>query len=266
MKSVEILGYPVDTRTPKEIIQVLLNSKRPMRILQINPETVMALDKEDNIKFIENVDIFAPNGVGIQWAATFQQKPSFGYFLKTLFWVFFKTDRLKAPLAERFNSASFTWPLLEGLSKQKSAKILIAGSPKDSSITTTAAHIRKLSENLQVLSFDTANFDQTKQGHLTKLAQGEQPDLVLLGIGYPAQEHAASALRSKLPKGIIVSEGGTFDYELFGGTIKRAPAAWQNSGVEWLWRLLQEPVRLKRQLALLKFIFLLYKSSRKSLR
>jgi len=46
--------------------------------------------------------------------------------------------------------------------------------------------------------------------------------------------------------------GGTYD--VFTGHVKRAPKAWQNLGLEWLYRLLSQPSRIKRQFKLLKFV------------
>jgi len=261
MNKIILLGHQIDTRTAEEIISAVISTARPTRILQINPEIMVALHNQNQSQLVKNVDIFAPNGVGIQWAAAYKQKPSFGYLLKTFLWIFLRRDKLKEPLSERFTSSNFTWPLLETLAKRKTdSKIIIAGSPKKGNIESTASHLRKLGQNLHIISFDTTNFNAIKHSQLVKLAKQEQPDLILLGIGYPAQEQVASSLRDKLTKGIIITEGGTFDYQQFGGQIKRAPLGWQNNGLEWLWRLLQEPIRIKRQIALLKFVFLVYKS------
>lgn len=262
MKTTEVLGIAISHETPGEVIESLVKTDQPVRVLQINPEIAVALNKSnDQSELIGNVDMFVPNGVGIQWAARYGKKPGFWHLLKTLSWILFRPEKIKRPLSERFTSSSFTLPLLERLSAaDKPVHVLVAGSPKGGHIEDTAAHIRKLGRNLKATSFDTANFDHAKQTDLITLAKHEKPDLILLGIGYPKQEETASVLRSKLDHGIIVTEGGTFDYELFGGNIKRAPESWQRLGLEWLWRLAQEPSRLFRQMALLKFIFLVYKS------
>ena len=46
--------------------------------------------------------------------------------------------------------------------------------------------------------------------------------------------------------------GGTYD--VFTGHVKRAPKVWQNLGLEWLYRLLSQPTRIKRQLRLLRYL------------
>jgi N-acetylglucosaminyldiphosphoundecaprenol N-acetyl-beta-D-mannosaminyltransferase len=71
-------------------------------------------------------------------------------------------------------------------------------------------------------------------------------DILFLALGSPRQEkwfakHKDSLTYVRVCQGI----GGTLD--TIGGTVKRAPAAWCNLGLEWLYRLLSEPSRIKRQ-------------------
>ena len=54
------------------------------------------------------------------------------------------------------------------------------------------------------------------------------------------------------PDALYMGIGGTYDG--FTGHVKRAPKIWQNLGLEWLYRLILQPSRLRRQLKLLKFI------------
>jgi N-acetylglucosaminyldiphosphoundecaprenol N-acetyl-beta-D-mannosaminyltransferase len=53
---------------------------------------------------------------------------------------------------------------------------------------------------------------------------------------------------------VVIGEGGSFDYNQLGGGIKRAPKWMRKSGLEWLWRLLIQPSRFRRQLAIPLFI------------
>ena len=73
------------------------------------------------------------------------------------------------------------------------------------------------------------------------------------------QEDAAQKIQKSMEHGVILTEGGTFDYQQFGGRIPRAPKLFQKIGLEWLWRLLREPSRIRRQVSLLKFIWITYR-------
>ncbi len=58
--------------------------------------------------------------------------------------------------------------------------------------------------------------------------------------------------RAVYPDALYMGVGGTYD--VFTGHVKRAPKLWQHLGMEWLYRLLSQPSRLKRQLRLLRYL------------
>lgn len=78
--------------------------------------------------------------------------------------------------------------------------------------------------------------------------------LVLVGLGCPKQEIWMNTQRDSL-HAVLVGVGAAFDYH--AGTLPRAPLTWQRIGLEWLYRLLQEPRRLARRYLLANVLFLL---------
>jgi N-acetylglucosaminyldiphosphoundecaprenol N-acetyl-beta-D-mannosaminyltransferase len=74
------------------------------------------------------------------------------------------------------------------------------------------------------------------------------------------QEHIISRLTPQLDHGVLIGEGGTFDYKQFGGHRRKAPVIMQRLGLEWLWRLILEPRRLRRQWAIPRFIWRIWQS------
>ena len=58
----------------------------------------------------------------------------------------------------------------------------------------------------------------------------------------------------RLDHGVLIGAGGSFDFREMGGAIRRAPAPVRRAGLDWLWRLLREPWRLRRQLAIPQFV------------
>ncbi len=79
-------------------------------------------------------------------------------------------------------------------------------------------------------------------------------DILLVAFGAPKQEVWISEHFDRLPVKIVIGVGGAFDY--FSGRVLRAPKWVQKAGFEWLFRLILEPWRFKRQLVLFEFIFL----------
>ena len=77
-----------------------------------------------------------------------------------------------------------------------------------------------------------------------------KPDVVFVAQGSPRQENLMKRLQSS-HSAIYMGLGGSFD--VFTGTVKRAPKLFRNNGMEWLYRLLLQPSRIKRQKVLLPF-------------
>jgi len=71
------------------------------------------------------------------------------------------------------------------------------------------------------------------------------PDLVLIGLGAPKQEHFAYSVAERLSPAVLVGVGATIDF--IAGMVPRAPAWMSRTGLEWLYRLAREPRRLWRR-------------------
>lgn len=76
--------------------------------------------------------------------------------------------------------------------------------------------------------------------------------IVTVAMGSPRQEVFMRDCRKIQPQALYMGVGGTYD--VFTGHIKRAPKVWQNLGLEWLYRLLSQPSRIKRQFKLLRYL------------
>jgi N-acetylglucosaminyldiphosphoundecaprenol N-acetyl-beta-D-mannosaminyltransferase len=71
---------------------------------------------------------------------------------------------------------------------------------------------------------------------------GTQADVVWVGVGAPKQEKWMAAMRSRLDAGVLVGVGAAFDFH--AGLVPQAPEWMQSAGLEWLYRMAQEPRRL----------------------
>ncbi|MBA3723708.1 MAG: WecB/TagA/CpsF family glycosyltransferase [Candidatus Levybacteria bacterium] len=84
-----------------------------------------------------------------------------------------------------------------------------------------------------------------------------QIDILFVAYGFPKQEEWIYDNLATLPVKAAMGVGGAFDY--LSGSVPRAPKFMRRLGFEWLYRLTIQPWRLKRQVALLKFIVLILK-------
>jgi N-acetylglucosaminyldiphosphoundecaprenol N-acetyl-beta-D-mannosaminyltransferase len=78
--------------------------------------------------------------------------------------------------------------------------------------------------------------------------------LLLVGLGSPRQEFWLAENLAATGVGVGIGVGGSFD--VIGGRVQRAPELWRRLGLEWLYRLVKEPQRWRRQLALPQFVWL----------
>ncbi|WP_256440595.1 WecB/TagA/CpsF family glycosyltransferase [Jeotgalicoccus sp. WY2] len=83
---------------------------------------------------------------------------------------------------------------------------------------------------------------------------GTKPDIVFAALGAKRQEGWIHHYMDKFDKGIFIGVGGSFD--VLSGQIKRAPEIWIKLQLEWLYRLIKEPHRMKRDLKVLEFMLL----------
>ena len=97
-------------------------------------------------------------------------------------------------------------------------------------------------------------FDRTgeENRNLLGVIRACRPAVLLVCLGYPAQEVGIAANLSALPSvRVAVGLGGSFD--VWAGDVPRAPLFWQRAGLEWAWRMLREPARMANLPALARF-------------
>lgn len=226
------------------ILEKWLNGVDELHVIYTpNPEQIIQSRGNKEFKQVLNkADLLLPDGVGLVFASR----------LLSLF------DK-SAPLSERIAGVEVVEDLLK-LARQKELKVLVIGgrsySPADyfahegakidwtpgykNALKPTLSEKRKLEVNIKEI----------------------QPDLVFVAFGAPTQELWIEQHRELLSKNntkIAMAVGGSFDYLL--NKVPRAPHWFRKLGLEWLFRLMVEPWRLKRQLRLVAFVVLTIKKA-----
>lgn len=196
-----------------------------------------------------------PDGVALQWAAAYERRAAHRPrdLVASLASIVLRPSSVEAAVPERFAGATFTAALLERCDERGLAVFLV-GSPKHHPIEVTAAHLAALHPGLRLVGMAPGRTDPAARDHLLGRLRDARPDVVLIGAGFPRQELLMAGLVGRLAHGVLIGEGGTFDFREFGGGVRRAPAAVRRAGLEWLWRLGREPSRVRRQLAIPGFI------------
>jgi N-acetylglucosaminyldiphosphoundecaprenol N-acetyl-beta-D-mannosaminyltransferase len=113
---------------------------------------------------------------------------------------------------------------------------------------------------LPVVGVQHGYFADAESPRIIELVRRAEPDVLLVALGAPRQDIWIAEHLSELKVPICIGVGGTFD--VLAGRVKRAPKLWRRLGLEWLFRLLSEPSRIKRQTALPRFAWLVLKENR----
>lgn len=87
-------------------------------------------------------------------------------------------------------------------------------------------------------------FDEAEEEKVVEKIKNSGARFLLVGLGVPKQEIWMGKYRDSLGGVVSIGVGGSFD--VLSGKLRRAPIIWQNFGMEWLFRLIQEPWRWKR--------------------
>jgi N-acetylglucosaminyldiphosphoundecaprenol N-acetyl-beta-D-mannosaminyltransferase len=218
---------------------------------------------------LNDAELSLPDGVALLWGAHFLYggRRSWWRFWLTLFQITTRPKALQRTLPERIAGINFTWPLLQAAAHANASVFLIGKeSPRDIILTSKA--IQEEIPELQVAGVYSGRDLSRPRGDVSdawlldviNTLQRTKPDLILVGMGFPLQERIISRLAEHLKHGVLIGEGGTFDYEQFGGTRAKAPAVMQHLGLEWFWRLILEPNRIKRQLAIPRYIWRIWRA------
>ena len=128
---------------------------------------------------------------------------------------------------------------------------------RDPTSSTTNYQLPTTNYQLRIAGIDPAfvKLDQD-QPEIVDRINAAKPDVLFVALGNPKQELWMGRNRAKLDVGVMIGVGGTFNF--IAGTVKRAPKWMQRCGLEWIYRILQEPGRLWRRYAygLFKFTWL----------
>lgn len=268
----DILGVQVDAITIAEAGKLITKtaadpSSPAIYITKPYVEFLDLSSKDSEFQSLLNQSALClPDGIALVWAANYLYAgpPGFKRLVGSLISIAINPPAVRQPLPEPFSGISFTLPLL-ALAANAKLKVFLIGSPKANSIGHTASYLQSKIHNLNIAGTWPGRMDKAGERALVSHLKNTKPDLILVGMGFPKQEFLMSRLSSQLDHGVMIGEGGTFDYRQFGGRVTRAPQFLRHLGLEWLWRLLREPKRLKRQLAIPRFIWRVYRQGRKKI-
>lgn len=267
MPKINVMGLDIDLFDTDTAVSTLIRfgQRSPRSGYLVRPHVEFmekALNDPGLMELLNQADFCLADGVALQWAAHHLQSngTTFWHLLRSLSRIPRNSKHLRGAINERVAGTAFTLRLLDESQKLR-ASIFLVGLPQRKSIEDTANFLQQKFKQLNI----SGTFAATRHQNIVTISPADEklllkqlktarPDIILVGLGFPRQEYLMARLSQQMNHGLFIGEGGTFDYKEFGGHIRRAPHSVQRAGLEWLWRLAHQPKRIRRQLAIPRFI------------
>jgi len=135
-------------------------------------------------------------------------------------------------------------PVLCERARYNNQSIFLLGSETDIA-RRAAVNLQRIHPDLCVAGTHHGYFDKQGSKDVISKINASKADILLVALGSPIQERWLQEHKSKLHVNTAIAVGGLFDF--YSGRIQRAPVWMRELGIEWVWRLIQEPrIKFKR--------------------
>ena len=222
-RRVEFLGCPVDCLTSEELLNELTESIRgwqPEKIIQfVNANKVAMVRREPWMgKVLERADYVLADGKPMLPMAAL----------------------LGIRIPERIDGIGLMHKLLK-LADRECFSVYLLGA-KQEIVEECVRRIRVDFPRARIAGYRNGYFKEAEISSIAATVCEAAPDFLFLGMGSPLKERLADEWKEQLGARVIQGVGGSFD--VLAGIVKRAPGWMQRWGIEWLFRVLQEPRRM----------------------
>lgn len=245
MDKVKIFGVEIFNITNEEcenILRKFLNTTKLNRIYTPNTEIVMAARRDEKLKdLVNSADLVLCDGIGLIYASKMRKKP----------------------LKERVTGFDTSIKLLE-LADEKKLNLYFLGG-KEGVAKDAKEKVEEKYKNLKVVGYHNGYFaskidnktDTSEEQKIIEEINQKNVDIIFVGFGFPRQEKWIDANKDYLKAKVIIGNGGVLD--ILSGRANRAHDIFIKLGLEWFYRLIKNPSRIKRQIDLPKFLLAVLK-------
>lgn len=232
-----ILGCFVDLVNMEQALRTvedMIGDGVPCQVITLNAELVYnAYHNRYLQEIINSARLVTPDGVGIVWAAR----------------------RLGYRVEERVTGIDMFYNLCK-LAAEKGWGVYFLGAAPGVA-KKAGEKLASMYPGLNISGNHHGFFNDEENKAIIDEIKSKSPELLFVAMGAPKQEYWINRMKDELGVPVCMGVGGSFD--VVAGIKKRAPNFIIKLNLEWFYRLITEPVRFKRQLALPKFVLLILK-------
>ncbi|MDF2858946.1 MAG: N-acetylmannosaminyltransferase [Neobacillus sp.] len=222
---VDVCNYDYDQLA--SLLMKDIENKKKSFIVAINPEKIMKAQEDKELtKLLNRADYQIPDGIGVILASKL------------------KGGQVKS----RVTGIDMMLKICQTAAEQGKRIFLYGGKPGVAD--AAKKELEKQFAGIQIVG--TLHGYEKDEKVIINTINQHQPEIMFVALGSPAQEYWIVNHMDKVTPFVFQGVGGSYD--VISGNLKRAPEFFQSLGLEWFYRLVKEPWRLKRQLILPKFL------------
>jgi N-acetylglucosaminyldiphosphoundecaprenol N-acetyl-beta-D-mannosaminyltransferase len=231
---VSLLGAGIDALGIEETVEqvaALIGTGRQSRVMTLNPEFLYRAQSDGELlDLVKRADLVTPDGEGIVWACRIAGRP----------------------VPERVTGIDLMMRLVEKAAAEGWRVYLLGAAPGVAE--EAAERLSRLYPGLQVAGCRHGYFQEDEGYKVAEEISKARPDLLFAALGAPKQEIWIDRYLEKSGATVAIGVGGSLD--VLAGRVRRAPRWVRRLRLEWLYRLLSNPSRWRRQLVLPLFAWL----------
>jgi N-acetylglucosaminyldiphosphoundecaprenol N-acetyl-beta-D-mannosaminyltransferase len=230
-----VFGIPINVLTLEETLKCIENSidlRQQIHHVVVNAAKMVRAQKDEELKeSIINCDIINADGQAVVWASRI----------------------LNQPLPERVAGIDLMQKLVE-LSAKKEYRIFFLGAKEE--IVRKVVEKYTLQYGNQIIAgYRNGYFLKEEEEEVAQQIYNARPDILFVAITSPKKEIFLNKYKTHIQAPFIMGVGGSFD--VVSGLVKRAPKWMQDAGLEWFYRVLQEPGRMWKRYLITNSQFIL---------
>ena len=218
-----------------EYVEKIIAERKPVQHVVINASKINLIESDPKLaEIVNSCPFIKADGASIVWAA----------------------KKLGIPVKERVTGCDLFQNLV-AVAAKKGYKIFLFGA-KEKVVSKVKEIYERKYPGIKIVGYRNGYFTEAEEPEIIEQMKDSDADMMFVAFSSPKKEYWINKYINELNIPFVMGVGGSFD--IVAGVTDRAPKWWQDHGLEWLYRLIQEPHRMWKRYIIgnLKFVGLTY--------
>jgi N-acetylglucosaminyldiphosphoundecaprenol N-acetyl-beta-D-mannosaminyltransferase len=229
-----LFGIPVHDVTMDGVLAIaeaaIARRRRRLLIGVVNAAKVVNMRRDESLRqAVLSADVILADGMSVVWAARL----------------------LGQRLPERVTGIDLMIRLL-ARGNERGWRVFLLGAT-DEVLETVAAQLATTNPNLRLVGWRNGYYQPEEEAAVARQIADARPDMLFVAMSSPKKEVFLGRWAAEMGVPVCHGVGGAFD--VLAGKVQRAPRGWQSLGMEWLYRVVQEPRRMWKRYLVTNTIF-----------